>query len=106
MMDQPPKKKRKLLIVDIGEDGLPIATSSLPPQRLPGIEDTHQKLQQYVKDLMTHFQFQGEVDPNIWKRVDQILTAQTQEEANALISAASQHALAFFQGAAGGSPGR
>jgi len=106
MTDQPPKKKRKLLIVDIGEDGKPIVDPSVPQQRLAGIESTHQQLQKYVQDLAIHFQFQGQVDQEVWKKVDLVLTAQTQEEANALINAASQHALAFFQGAAGGSPGR
>jgi hypothetical protein len=97
MTDQPPKKKRKLLIIDIGEDGKPIPF-------LEGIGTTHQQLKKYVTDLAAHFQYQGEIHPTIWKMVDDVLLSRTQEEANERINAASQHALAFFQGAGG--PGR
>lgn len=103
---EPPKKKRKLLIVDIGEDGKPIATMSTPPQRLEGIGTVHKELQQYILKLSEHYKFEEEIDGEIWKKVDKVLEATTQEEANAFIKAASEHAIAFFQGAGASSPGR
>lgn len=102
-MDAPPKKKRKLLIVDCDENGKPIVD---PPKRLEGIGNVHKDLQQYILKLSEHYKFEGEIDGDIWKKVDQVLAATTQEEANAFIKAASDHALAFFQGAGAGSPGQ
>lgn len=103
MTDAPPKKKRKLLIIDIGEDGKPIA--SYTPKPLEGIGNTHKELQQYVLKLAEHYKYDGEIDVKIWAQVDKVLDAKTPEEANAAIKSASEYAAAFFQGATTGRPG-
>lgn len=104
MTDEPPKKRRKLYIVDIGPDGKPI--SAQPVQKLEGIGNVHKELQQYILKLSEHYKFDGEIDGEVWKKVDKVLVASTQEEANAFIKAASEHAVAFFQGVGAGSPSR
>lgn len=105
-MEDQPKKKRRLFIVDIPGDGtgqlvdivppMPVVQKPPPGPEIDGPGPTHARVQREVVEMCQKSRGDVEdIDPHIWKRVDSILAAKTKDEAEeiakSVISGASIH---------------
>lgn len=108
MEPEPPKKKRKLLIVDVVEgETVPVvpppSTKDTGPTFSPsafvgleGIGPVHAKLQQYILKLAEYYRYSGDIDDRVWIKADKCLSATTPEEANTAIAEAAKSAQVYF----------
>jgi hypothetical protein len=86
MMAETPRKRR-LLIVDV-VDNTPTYTQEEPPKRVLTKGELHAKAQSELLEAAQRYKYpiglSEEFEKPIWKRVDKILRALTQEEAEKL----------------------
>lgn len=101
-MDEQPKKRRKLLIVDVDENGaeLPeglVTTYAIPtaPEVRPVVTvgTIHTQMQKEILSLYKEARIDEEkIETRIWNKVDEILKATTLEEATAAAKVARNSA--------------
>lgn len=96
-----PKKKRRLLIVDVSDDS-PTPTVVAPPVVAPvpvviGPGHIHGQMQLKVLALCREAEFnEEEIEARIWNKVDEILKTTTVEEAEAAAKRAYDSASLYF----------
>jgi len=95
-----PKKRRRLLIIDVEEDGqTPVAYAPTIP-RTPvvfGPGHVHGRTQQEVMRLCREARYDEEkIEARLWNRVDEILKAKSIEEAEVFAKKAMEVASVFF----------
>lgn len=102
-MDEPVKKKRRLLIVDVTEDGQPLnqpPAQPVAPQPVVTITTPghiHTRVQHAVLKLCKEARFDEEkIDAHVWNKVDEVLKAATNEEAEQRAKKALDVATIYF----------
>lgn len=98
-MDEP-KKRRRMLIIDVTDDGqAPVAPAPIIP-RTPvvfGPGHVHGRTQQEVMRLCKEARYDEEkIEGRIWNRVDEILKATSIDEAEVFAKKAMEVASIFF----------
>lgn len=100
-MNEPPKKKRRMLIIDVdGETATPApqapsAPVAPPPEMTPG--RVHGRVQQEILRLAKEAHMEPEkIEDRIWVRIDDIIKAKTVEEAEELAKKVLASASVYF----------
>jgi len=101
-----PKKKRRLLIIDVDENNVPLGEgvrpvqyAALPPEKpvtiTPGY--LHGQAQQEVLKMCREARFNEEkIEDRIWIKLDEVLKATTVEEAQIAVKRALDSASMYF----------
>jgi len=95
-----PKKKRRLLIIDVESDTpyVPAAAKPPPPEPVvltPGV--IHGNAQKEVLRMCKEARFNEEkIEDRIWIRLDEVLKAKTVAEAHVLVEKALESAQLYF----------